>query len=112
MADAQAFREEGEGEGREDGAGQGAHAARVDHDEDQGRGQEAVLGGVGDLEQVGQEAARDAGEEGADDEAHDLVAGRVHTAELGGQLVLADGEHGPPVGRLHEVAQEHDGQQA
>jgi hypothetical protein len=37
---------------------------------------------VGELEQVRQQAAGDTGTEGADDEAHDLVAGGVHAAEF------------------------------
>jgi len=66
---------------------------------------------MGHLEEVGEEAARDAGEEGADREGEDLVLRRVDAHELGGELVLAYGEHGPPVGGLHEIADDQHGEE-
>ena len=69
-----------------------ADAAEIDHDEDIRRLDDVEDAGVDELEEVGEEGARDAGEERRDHEGEHLDAPRVDARQLGGDLVLPDGE--------------------
>ena len=65
---------------------------------------------VGDAEVVGVEHAGDPGVERRDGEGQQLVAEDVDADDLGGDVLVADGDEGAADPAAHEVQRAHDGQ--
>ena len=58
---------------------------------------------------AGVQAAGHAGKGGGEGKGHDLVVGGLDAAALGGDLIVADGQHGTAVAALHHGVDEEAG---
>src|SRR5262249_42190610 len=102
--------EEGDEDGPEHRAEQGAEPADDDHGEVVDGDADLELLVVGDAEVVGVEDPRHPCVEGRDGEGEELVAEDVDADDLRGDVLVADGDEGAPYPAPDEVQRAHDGQ--
>ena len=98
----------GNGQGNGNGNGNGNGQGKDDHDDKLDRAHEVESIRFEHQLVVRIKAAGDPREKRADDERHDLVAGRVKADGLAGDLVVVSGEEPAAIGRLHEVVHDED----
>src|SRR5712664_3846227 len=95
--------EQGDEDGPEDRAQHGAEPADDDHGQVVDGDRDLELLVVGDAEEVRVEDAGDARVEGRDGEGQELVPEDVDADQLGGDVVVPDGDEGAPDAAAHEV---------
>ena len=93
----------------QNGAQHGAHAAQHHHDKDLDGLHKAEGGGVQHADVAGVQAARQACEGSGEGKGHHLIIGGLDAAALGGDLVVADGQHSTAVAALHHGVDEETG---
>src|SRR2546430_9324105 len=102
--------QQGDEDGAEDRAQHRAEPTDDDHGQIVDRHPELELLVVGDAEEVRVEHAGDAGVERRDREGQQLVTEDVDPDDLGGDVLVADGDERAPHARAHEVHRADDGQ--
>ena len=93
----------------QDGAQHGAHAAQHHHDQNFDGLHKAEGGGIQHAQIAGVQAAGQACKGGGEGKGHHLIVGGLDAAAFGGDLVVADGQHGTAVAALHHGVDEEAG---